>query len=159
VDAPLLTSHWRRQSQTCRGASPLRVYFEGFWDRMGKQKKTDKGGLTTDYELTAFVSSWLRLESSERKGHQLRRLHEIQLQGIFSIKWSMRKAQPIVGDAIPGLEVLGSVRKKWASHGNQDITQHPSMASALAPVSRILPCLSSCVWALFSNEQQCGNAS
>jgi hypothetical protein len=45
-----------------------------------------------------------------------------------------------VGGAIPGLVVLGSIRKQ----AEQASKQHLSMASASAPASRFLPCLSSC---------------
>ena len=38
--------------------------------------------------------------------------HAIQLQGIFSISDQGRRAQPIVGGAIAGQVVLGSVRKQ-----------------------------------------------
>ena len=40
---------------------------------------------------------------------------------------------PIVGGAIPGLVVLGSIRKKQAKQASKE---HPSMASASAPASR-----------------------
>jgi hypothetical protein len=46
----------------------------------------------------------------------------------------------MVDGAIPGLTVLGSIRKKTELAGKQ----HPSMASASALASRILRCLSSC---------------
>ena len=42
--------------------------------------------------------------------------------------------------AIPGLVVLGSLRKQ----AEQASRQHPSMASASAPACRILFCLNSC---------------
>jgi hypothetical protein len=62
----------------------------------------------------------------------------------------------MVGDAIPGLVVLGSIKNKqtnkqtnkqkqagWTSHVKQASKQDPSMASASAPASRFLLCLSS----------------
>lgn len=49
-------------------------------------------------------------------------------------------ALPTVGGAIPGLVVLGSIRKQT----EQAILQHPSMASASVPGSRFLPCSSFC---------------
>ena len=39
-------------------------------------------------------------------------LQEIQLQGIFSISDQCGRALPIVGNVIPGLVALGSVRKQ-----------------------------------------------
>ena len=48
---------------------------------------------------------------------------------------------PIVGGAISGLVVLGSIRKQ----AEQVSKQHPSMASASAPASKFLPCVSSCL--------------
>ena len=63
--------------------------------------------------LAGFVSTWYKLESSDRKEPQLKKcLYKIQLQGIFSIIDQKEKAQPIVGGAIPGLVVLGSIRKQ-----------------------------------------------
>ena len=51
----------------------------------------------------------------------------------------------MVGGAIPGLVVLGSVRRQaQPSQGKQASKQLLSMASASAPASGILPCLSSC---------------
>jgi hypothetical protein len=55
------------------------------------------------------LSTWLGL--SQKKELQLGNcLHEILLWGIFSVveKWG----GPIVGGAIPGLVVLGSIRKE-----------------------------------------------
>jgi hypothetical protein len=44
---------------------------------------------------------------------QLRKwFHEIQLYRIFLISDQWRRAQPIVGGAIPGLVILGSIRKE-----------------------------------------------
>jgi len=53
-----------------------------------------------------------------------------------------------VGGAIPGLEVLVSKRKQ----DEQASKQHPSMASASAPASRFLPCLSPCSLVAFDDE-------
>ena len=59
------------------------------------------------------VSTWHKLESSERKEPQLRKcFFEIQLWGIFSISDQWRRAQPVVSGAIPGLVVLGSIRRQ-----------------------------------------------
>jgi hypothetical protein len=44
-----------------------------------------------------------------------------------------------VGGAIPDLPTLGSKRRQ----AEQASKQHPSMASASAPTSKFLPCLSS----------------
>jgi hypothetical protein len=50
----------------------------------------------------------------------------------------------MVGGAIPGLVVLGSTRKQAEqAMRKQASKQHPSTASASAPASRLLPCLSS----------------
>ena len=55
----------------------------------------------------------------------------------------IKEGGPIVGDAIPGLVVLGSIKKAGrASLGKQFNKQHPSMASASAPASKFLPCVS-----------------
>jgi hypothetical protein len=60
--------------------------------------------------LADFVSTRHKLELSQRKEYQLKKcLHEIQLLGIFST--SGQGSGPIVGGAIPGLVVLGSIRK------------------------------------------------
>jgi len=58
----------------------------------------------------------------------------------------MRRAQPIVDGAIPGLVVLGSIRKQTEkAMGASPVSSiNPSMASTSAPASRILPCLSAC---------------
>jgi hypothetical protein len=53
------------------------------------------------------------MELSQRKELPLRKcLHEIQLWGIFSINDQGGRAQHLVGGAIPGLVVLGSIRKQ-----------------------------------------------
>jgi hypothetical protein len=50
------------------------------------------------------------------------------------------RAQLIVGGAIPGLVVLGSIRKQAEqTMRGQASKQDPSMASASAPASRFLP--------------------
>ena len=48
------------------------------------------------------------------------------------------------GWCISGQVVLGSIRKQAEQVRKQAKKQHPSIASASAPASRILPCLSSC---------------
>jgi hypothetical protein len=56
--------------------------------------------------LADFVSTWHKLELSQRKELQVRKcLHEIQLWGIFSISDQ-------VSSAIHRLVVLGSIRKQ-----------------------------------------------
>ena len=51
----------------------------------------------------------------------------------------------MVGGAIPGLVILGSIRKQAEqSHWKQTSKQHPFMASASAPASRFLLCVNSC---------------
>jgi hypothetical protein len=60
----------------------------------------------------------------------------------------MGRAQPIVGGVIPGLLVLGAIRKQ----AEQASEQWPSVASASAPASRSLPSLSAC---LDIDEEQC----
>ena len=53
-------------------------------------------------------------------------------------------AQPIVGGTIIGLVVLNSTRKQAEQASEEQASkQHSSMASALAPAFRFLPCLSS----------------
>jgi hypothetical protein len=58
----------------------------------------------------------------------------------------MVEGNPIIGGAIPGLVVLGSIRKQaeQAMHREQAIKQYFSLVSASALDSRFLPCLSSC---------------
>jgi hypothetical protein len=53
-----------------------------------------------------------------------------------------------MGGATSDVVVLGSIRKQ----AEQASKQHPSTASASAPASRFLPCLSSCP-DFFDNEQ------
>ena len=55
----------------------------------------------------------------------------------------------MVGGAIPGLEVLGSIRKQ----AEQASKQHPFLASASAPASRSLPCWS--FYPDFLYDEQC----
>jgi hypothetical protein len=63
--------------------------------------------------MESFVSTWNKLELSERREGQLRKcLQKIQIQGIFLISDQWRRVQPIVGGAIPRLVVLGSIRKQ-----------------------------------------------
>jgi hypothetical protein len=51
------------------------------------------------------------------------------------------RAQPIVSGAIPGMMVLGSIRKQAEQgRGSKPVS---SMASASAPASKFLPCVSS----------------
>ena len=64
---------------------------------------------------------------------------------VFSDQWG--RAQSMVGGAIPGLVVLGSIRRETEKASKQ----HPSMASASAPASRIL--------AYLKNEQRYGSGS
>ena len=49
-----------------------------------------------------------------------------------------------MGGAIPGLVVLGSIRKQAEEAMGKVSKQHPSMASASSPASRFQPCLTSC---------------
>jgi hypothetical protein len=64
-----------------------------------------------------------------------------------------------VGGAIHGLVVLGSIRKQAEqARGNTSVSSAPSMASASAPASRFLPCVSSCPDFL-GDEQQYGSVS
>ena len=56
-----------------------------------------------------------------------------------------KKAQITVDGDIPGLVVLGSLKKAGCvSYNEQASKEHPSMVSASAPASKFLPCLSSC---------------
>jgi hypothetical protein len=63
---------------------------------------------------------------------------------------------PIVGGAIPGLVVLGSIRKQAEQARGSKPKWHPSMASASPPASwpAWVPVLTS-----FGDEQQCGSVS
>lgn len=64
-------------------------------------------------ENTISVSTWQKLESSEKKEPELRKfLHEIQLKDIFSVSDRGERAQACVGDVIPGLVVLGFMRRQ-----------------------------------------------
>ena len=63
----------------------------------------------------------------------------------FLISDWCERVQPIVGGAIPGLVALGSIRKQSEqAMRRKSVSSTPSMTSASAPVSRFLPCLSSC---------------
>jgi hypothetical protein len=102
--------------------------------------------------LAGFVSTWHKLELSQRKG---KCVHEIQLWGIFSISDQGGKAP--CGWGHPWAGSLGFYKRAgWASQGKQASKQHPSMASASAPASwpAWVPVLTS-----FSDEQQCGSVS
>jgi hypothetical protein len=89
------------------------------------------------------VSIWHKLELSRRKEPPLRKcLHEIQLQGIFSISDQGGKAH--CGWCHPWAGSLGFYKKaSWASQGKQASKQYPSVASVSTPASRFLPCVSS----------------
>lgn len=70
------------------------------------------------------------------------------------------RAQSLVGNAVPGLVVLDSIRKQIDQvRGKQVGKQHLSTASASDPASRILPCSSSCPLISFSDEQECVSVS
>jgi hypothetical protein len=63
----------------------------------------------------------------------------------FLISDWCERVQPIVGGAIPVLVALGSIRKQSEqAMRRKSVSSTPSMTSASAPVSRFLPCLSSC---------------
>jgi hypothetical protein len=97
-----------------------------------------------------------QLELSQRKELQLgKRLHEIQLWCIFSISDQGGKA-PGGWDHLWAGSIEFCKRAGWASQGKQASKEHPSMASASAPVSwpAWVPVLTS-----FSDEQQYGNVS
>ena len=55
-----------------------------------------------------------------------------------------------MGDAIPGIVVLGPIRKQT----EQASKQPSSMVSASAPASRFLPCLSFCPDFLWMNSDR-----
>ena len=63
-------------------------------------------------------------------------------------------AQPTVGGAIPGLVVLGPIRKQASKPWGQASKQHPSMASASAPASGSCPDFSviDCDWEVDVSE-------
>jgi hypothetical protein len=102
------------------------------------------------------VSTWHKLELSQRKELQLRKcLHEIQLWGIFSIS-DQEGRSPCGWDHL-WAGSLGFYKKAgWASQGKQASKEHPSMASASAPASwpAWVPVLIS-----FGDEQQYGSVS
>jgi hypothetical protein len=103
-----------------------------------------------------YVSTWHRLGLSQRKELQLGKcLHEIQLQGIYSISDQGGKA-PCGWDNL-WVGSLGFYKRAgWASQGKQASKEHPSMASASVPDfwPAWVPVLT-----YFSAEQQCGNVS
>ena len=74
------------------------------------------------------------------------------MQGILIREW-WEKDQPIVGHTIPGMVVLGSIRKaNWTRHEEKTSKQHPFMTSVSVPASRCLvPVLTS-----FSDEHWYG---
>jgi hypothetical protein len=50
-----------------------------------------------------------------------------------------------VGGAIPGLVVLGSIRKQGEqARGSKPVSSTHSMVTASVPASRFLPCVRSC---------------
>jgi hypothetical protein len=84
------------------------------------------------------VSTWHKLESSERKEPPLRKcLHEIQLWGIFSISDNGGTAQPMV--------VLGFIRKQAKQGmGSKPVSSIPPWPLHQLLPPRFLPCLSPC---------------
>jgi hypothetical protein len=102
--------------------------------------------------LANFVSSWHKLELSQRKELQLRKcFHEIQLQHVFSISDQGGKT-PCRWDHLSAGSLGFYKRAGWASRGKQASKEHPSMAIASAPASWPVwvPVLTS-----FGDEQQC----
>ena len=103
-----------------------------------------------------YVSSWHKLELSQRKELQLRNcLHEIQLWGIFSISDQGGKAP--CGWCHLWAGCLGFYKRAgWASQEKQASKEHPSVASASAPASCPVwvPGLTS-----FDDKQQYGSVS
>jgi hypothetical protein len=89
--------------------------------------------------LAGFVSTWHRLELSQRKELQLKKcLHEIQLWDIFSI--SDQEEGPLVGGTISRLVVLGSIRgQAEQARGSKPVTS----LHGLCISSCYLTCLSS----------------
>jgi hypothetical protein len=88
--------------------------------------------------------TWQKLELSERREPQ-----EDASIGSSSRAVSLQvidggRAQSIVSGGISGLVDLDSIRKQAIKPQEQVRKRHCSMASASAPVSRSLPCLSSC---------------
>jgi hypothetical protein len=62
----------------------------------------------------------------------------------FSVSAQCGEAQTIMCGAVPGLMVLVSIRKQAEQvRERKPVISTPSMASASAPASRILPCVSS----------------
>ena len=97
------------------------------------------------------MSTWHKLESSEKREYQLRKsLQKLRLQtslqGIFLISDWWWRALPIVGGPTRGLVVLDFIGKQAKqSHGEgKSSKQQPSMASVSAPASKFLPWVSSC---------------
>ena len=100
-----------------------------------------------------FMSTWHRLELSQRKKHQLGKcLHEIQLWGIFSINDQEVRAPYWWYHPRTGSLRLYK-RAGWTSQVKQASKKHPSMASASTPASWL-------GWVQiqtsFDNEQLCG---
>ena len=88
--------------------------------------------------LGCFMLTRHKLEPSERREPQLRKWLHISL---VRDRWG--RVQLTVGGAICRLVVLGSVRKQ-AMRNKPVSKQYSFMASASAPASGFLPCVSSC---------------
>jgi hypothetical protein len=86
------------------------------------------------------VSIWHKLESSEDGASVEEMLPWDPAVGIFSVSDQWGRTQLTVGGAIPGLVVLGSIRKPWGSKPVSSPPPWPCISSCL----RFLLCLSSC---------------
>jgi hypothetical protein len=76
--------------------------------------------------LACFVSTWHRLELSQRKELQLGKcLHEIQLWGIFSIS-DHEGRTPCGWDHLWAGSLGFYKRASWTSQGKQASKKHPS---------------------------------
>ena len=118
ITCSLLRYQWQIVWERSQGNSPMHTT-----KQTNKTRKTQPTSSNPQHVCTGWfsVSTWHRLELSQRKELQLGKcLHEIQLWGIFSI--SDQVGRPLVGGAITGLVVLGSIREQSEqSRGKQGI--------------------------------------
>lgn len=107
--------------------------------------KTEQNGGGILRVLASLMSAWHTLKSSEKRDPQLRKCLgeapavDMRVGHPLNLRLTGR-AQAIVSGTILGLAILGPIRKQ----AEQAHKQHPSIASASAPASKLLPCFFSC---------------
>jgi hypothetical protein len=108
-------------------------------------------------ELISFMSTWYKLESFEKKEPQLRKCPPPEWPGgkpaVHFLDWWLMWEGPAHCEWHHPLAAILSIIIKQAEQASK---QHSSMASVLAPASRLLPYLSSCLdfpswWTMMRN--------